>query len=159
MRVRSLASLSGLRSQRCCELWCISYRCVSDLALLWLWCRPAAVALVGPLAWESPNATDEALKKREKKNFCLAPSLNYILHSLCHPALREKEKMCPLFYQNRIPCFRLDTPMGSSLLRISGFFLLPPLKTFSSLPISKHKDNKIITIIINGLLTYSKPSL
>ena len=25
---------------------------VKDLVLLWLWCRPAAVALVRPLAWE-----------------------------------------------------------------------------------------------------------
>ena len=25
---------------------------VKDLALLWLWCRPAAVALIQPLAWE-----------------------------------------------------------------------------------------------------------
>ena len=27
---------------------------VKDLALLWLWWRPAAVALIGPLAWEPP---------------------------------------------------------------------------------------------------------
>ena len=26
----------------------------SDLALLWLWCRPAAPALIRPLAWEPP---------------------------------------------------------------------------------------------------------
>ena len=29
---------------------------VKDLALLWLWCRPAATALIGPLAWEPPYA-------------------------------------------------------------------------------------------------------
>ena len=28
----------------------------SDLALLWLWCRPAAVALIKSLAWEFPYA-------------------------------------------------------------------------------------------------------
>ena len=27
-------------------------RPVSDLVLLWLWCRWAAAALIGPLAWE-----------------------------------------------------------------------------------------------------------
>ena len=27
---------------------------VKDLVLLWLWCRPAAVALIQPLAWEPP---------------------------------------------------------------------------------------------------------
>ena len=28
----------------------------SDPALLWLWRRPAATALIGPLAWEPPYA-------------------------------------------------------------------------------------------------------
>ena len=30
----------------------IGCRCGSDLALLWLWCSPAARALFRPLAWE-----------------------------------------------------------------------------------------------------------
>ena len=34
---------------------------------LWLWHRPAAVALIGPLAWEPPYAMDVALKKGQKK--------------------------------------------------------------------------------------------
>ena len=29
---------------------------VKDSVLLWLWCRPAAVALIRPLAWEPPYA-------------------------------------------------------------------------------------------------------
>ena len=32
-----------------------------DLALLWLWCKSAAIALIGPLAWELPYATGVAL--------------------------------------------------------------------------------------------------
>ena len=39
----------------------------SDLALLCLWSRPAAVASVRPLAWEPPYAEDAALKKKTKK--------------------------------------------------------------------------------------------
>ena len=39
----------------------------SDLALLWLWHRPAAVAPIGPLAWEPPYATGAALKEKKKK--------------------------------------------------------------------------------------------
>ena len=39
---------------------------VKDPALLWLWCRLAAVALIGPLAWEPPNATGEALKSKQE---------------------------------------------------------------------------------------------
>ena len=39
-----------------------------DPALLWLWRRPAAVALIEPLAWEPPYAVDAALEKTKKKN-------------------------------------------------------------------------------------------
>ena len=39
----------------------------SDPMLLWLWCRPAAVAPIGPLAWEPPYATGSALKSQKKK--------------------------------------------------------------------------------------------
>ena len=38
-----------------------------DLALLWLCCRQAAVALIQPLAWEPPYALGAALKKKKKK--------------------------------------------------------------------------------------------
>ena len=39
----------------------------SDLVMLW--CRPSAVALIGPLAWELPYAMGVALKSRGgKKN-------------------------------------------------------------------------------------------
>ena len=40
---------------------------VKDLALLWLWCRPAATAPIGPLAWEPPYATGVALKRQKQK--------------------------------------------------------------------------------------------
>ena len=39
----------------------------SDPALLWLWYRPAAVALIRSLAWEPPYATSAALKKQKKE--------------------------------------------------------------------------------------------
>ena len=35
-----------------------------ELLLLWLWYRPAAEVLIGPLAWELPYATGVALKKK-----------------------------------------------------------------------------------------------
>ena len=40
---------------------------VKDLVLLWLWCRPAAVAPIQPLAWELPYAVGAALKSQKKK--------------------------------------------------------------------------------------------
>ena len=39
----------------------------SDLALLWLRCRPAAGAPIQHLAWELPYATGAALKRKRKK--------------------------------------------------------------------------------------------
>ena len=39
----------------------------SDHALLWLWCRPATVALIRPLAWEPTYAMGAALQKKKKK--------------------------------------------------------------------------------------------
>ena len=68
MWVWSLASLSGLRIQHCCELWC-RMRCSSDPVLLRLWCRPAVAAQIRPLAWELPYATGAALKQQQQQHF------------------------------------------------------------------------------------------
>ena len=42
------ASIPGLiqwvKDLRASELWCVGRRCGSYSGLLWLWCRPAAVA-------------------------------------------------------------------------------------------------------------------
>ena len=46
----------------------VGQRCGLDLLLLWLWRRPAAAALMGPLAWELPYAADTALKKKKKES-------------------------------------------------------------------------------------------
>ena len=44
-----------------------SHRYSLDPAWLWLWCRPAAVALIQPLAWELPYAAGGALKSTHIK--------------------------------------------------------------------------------------------
>ena len=52
----------------------------SDPSLLWLWLRPAAAAVIQPLAWEPPYTTGVALKrqnpKKKKKEF------DQIMHDL-----------------------------------------------------------------------------
>ena len=45
----------------------VGHRCSLNLAWLWLWRRPSAVALTGPLAWELPYAAGAALKSKKKK--------------------------------------------------------------------------------------------
>ena len=42
----------------------VGHTCGLDPALLWLWCRMAAAALIRPLAWELPYATSAALKRQ-----------------------------------------------------------------------------------------------
>ena len=46
----------------------VGQRCGLDLALLWLWCRPAAAVLIRSLAWELPYAVGAALKNKTKQN-------------------------------------------------------------------------------------------
>ena len=45
----------------------VGHRCGLYPALLCLWQRSAAVALIGPLAWEPPYAVSTALKRQKKK--------------------------------------------------------------------------------------------
>ena len=45
----------------------VGHRLGSDPALLWLWRRPAAVAPIGPLAWELIYAGGMALKNQNKQ--------------------------------------------------------------------------------------------
>ena len=40
----------------------------SDPTLLWLWCRSAATAPIGPLAWEPPYAVGVAQKMAKRQN-------------------------------------------------------------------------------------------
>ena len=45
----------------------VGQRCGSDPMLLWLWCRPAVVALIRPLVWEPPYAMGAALEKTKRR--------------------------------------------------------------------------------------------
>ena len=44
----------------------VGHRHGLDPALLWLWCRLAAAAPIGTLAWEFPNAAGVALKRKKR---------------------------------------------------------------------------------------------
>ena len=48
---------------------------VKDLALLWLWRRPAAAAPTRSLAWEPPYTAHAALK-RQKRSSCRGSVVN-----------------------------------------------------------------------------------
>ena len=63
IQVRSLASLSGLRVQRCCELWCRSQTRLGSRAAVALY-RPVGAAPIQPRAWELPYAAGAELKSK-----------------------------------------------------------------------------------------------
>ena len=54
--------------------------------MLWLWHRPAATALIRPLAWDTPHASGVALKrqndqKKKEKKSLYSLLKNHIEHS------------------------------------------------------------------------------
>ena len=65
-KIQSLALLSELSSRLAMSRG-VGHRRGLDPELLWLWCRPVAIALFRPLAWEPPYATSAALKKKKER--------------------------------------------------------------------------------------------
>ena len=55
---------------------------VKDPALLWLWCRLAAIALIQPLAREPPYATGAALKRKKEKEYLGCFYISDIMNSV-----------------------------------------------------------------------------
>ena len=51
----------------------VGHRHSSDLMLLWLWLWLAAIAPIGPLAWEPPCVVSVAPKSIKKKNYAAYP--------------------------------------------------------------------------------------
>ena len=51
--------------------------------MLWLWRRPAAVALIHLLAWKLPYAASAALKKREREKKKKGKDLGAFVTSPC----------------------------------------------------------------------------
>ena len=66
LQVPSLALLTGLKIRRCPVSCGVGSTHGLDLVLLWLWCRPAAVAPIGPLAWELSYPVGAALTSKTK---------------------------------------------------------------------------------------------
>ena len=60
LRVQSLAFLSGLRIQHCCELWCRWQMWLGSGVAV------AATALIRPLAWKPPYAMGAPLEKAKR---------------------------------------------------------------------------------------------
>ena len=59
----------------------VSHRSSSDLALLWLWFKPAALSPIRLLAWKPPYTTGVALKRPKKKKIKLVVRYFLVLPS------------------------------------------------------------------------------
>ena len=110
----------------------IGCRCGSDPALLWLWCRPAAVALIQPLARELPcaaYAAHLAVKKKQKNN-CMS-KIQLIIFSYIP---------CP---QTHIPHqrthARVHTHTHTHTMNLSSSLMLTSINGLTTQSISKPK--------------------
>ena len=107
----------------------------SDLALLWLWRRLAAAALIRPLAWQLPHATGSALKRQKKRKkdrpmfvrvFRNPPSLSFLLSKQvvsihAFSPRRMWRRLSPLLLA-RIPATKLPVQKITALWFIPGTF-------------------------------------
>ena len=59
---------------------------IKNPVLLWLWCRPVAMALIRPLAWEPPNATGVAQEMEKDKTNKQTNKPQKTQHSVCEDA-------------------------------------------------------------------------
>ena len=96
MQVWSLASLSGLRIWHCCDCG-VGHRCGLDPALLWLWLwrRPAAVALIRPPAGNFHMPQVRPQKTKNKIN--LKKDVYICVHT--HTCTHKQLTSIPYFHQ------------------------------------------------------------
>ena len=78
----------------------VGQRCGSDPALLWLWRRPAAVALIQPLAWEPAYAVSVGLKKKNCITSVLKMNQKYLEEKSFKYIIRENIYGVPIVAQH-----------------------------------------------------------
>jgi len=61
----------------------VGHRRGLDLALLWLWRRLAAIALIRPLAWDRPYAAGSSPRKSKKTKKRKERNKNMIVKNCC----------------------------------------------------------------------------
>ena len=112
LRVQSLASLNGLRTSIAVSCG-VGLRCGLDTVLLWLWCRPAPVAPIQPLAWEHPHAGVALKRKRKKKNFMAADDERMKKGTKKKASITDSEPPLLMTFSSRMifsPTFPEDRP-------------------------------------------------
>ena len=83
----------------------VGHRRGSDLALLWSWHRPAATALISPLAREPPCAASVALKGQKKKKTVDKDIPHKILGNISFYELLSMKHSVRKKVDQFVPCF------------------------------------------------------
>ena len=113
--------------------------CGSDLALLQLWCRLVATALIGPLDWELSYAMAVALKKKKKKRIGFSDSSKNLDSKGGHILLQ-------------LPTFKYNLTFNTwSNILLSGIISWLELTNVMSL---KHPDIYILSFRYTSLIIY-----
>ena len=109
----------------------------SDLTLLWLWCRPAAIALNPPLAWKLPYAVGAALKKTKEKK--IKKEIEYLAATMSHLSSSTSLPLCShccnlaLSWPCCLSVLVLSWVLGESFLFPRGFLTSFPFPRDHSL--------------------------
>ena len=94
----------------------------SDLVLLWLRCRPSAIAPTGPLAWEPQYASGATLKRSKKKKKTL-----FFLTNSDMPGTKlysgKKRKRTSKFIKTVINFIKLDIITHTGPLHEHKYFI------------------------------------
>ena len=99
-----------------------------DPMLLWLRCRLAAVALIGPLAWEPPYAVGVALKrqkrqterKKERKEEGLSPVVQLVKDPASGAQKTERKKK-HTHKKSKPPSFKIGKRRVRHLKKVRGW--------------------------------------
>ena len=79
----------------------VGHRCCSDPALLWLWCRPVATALIRPLAWEAPDAAGVVIEKAKRQKQTNTKYIYTHTHVICQRGQKQNTKSA-MYFQSEI---------------------------------------------------------
>ena len=104
-----------------------------DLVLLWLWRRPAAVALIRPLAWEPPHVMGAALKSKTKQKNCPCSYLRHV-PPLVHPGFHIYSRRLEGFFSRNFG----EGLSSFQFISISMFLILKYLPLVPCFPSAIH---------------------
>ena len=110
-------------------------------ALLWLWCRLAAAALIWPLSWELLYAAGVALKRPKKKKFFFFATESIIVIYFCLSYLKQNP----------------SSPASWWVLKIMHLPHQKPYHVPEAMLLCSSEDGRSSTAVVLGTASVSSP--